>query len=53
LANINWSSETDCGQDYWNEFENKLINMVDEMVPMKMKAKIVLLVYYLVGSKLN
>jgi hypothetical protein len=34
LNNIKWDINDDCVQGYWNSFENKLIGVVDEIVPM-------------------
>ena len=34
LCDINWSIDDDCVQGYWNSFENKLIGVVDKIVPM-------------------
>jgi hypothetical protein len=39
LVNVDWSSEPSKVQDYWNEFENKLIKVVDELVPLKMESE--------------
>ena len=33
LAKKNWDSDSDSVQSYWNEFENQLIEIVDELVP--------------------
>ena len=33
LANENWQFEADSVQDYWNLLEDKLINIVDELIP--------------------
>ncbi len=34
LSNIDWNIEDDSVQGYWNSFENKLIGVVDAIVPM-------------------
>ena len=33
LAGVNWNIDDDSVQDYWNTFENKLINVVDGLIP--------------------
>jgi hypothetical protein len=35
LRSVNWEMFSDSVQGVWNEFENKLINIVDEIVPIK------------------
>ena len=32
---IDWNFETDNAQDFWNDFENKLIGVVDKIVPLR------------------
>ena len=34
LSNVDWNIEIDTVQDFWNEFECKLINVVDKIVPL-------------------
>ena len=34
LSNEDWSVDNDCVQEYWNCFENKLIRIVDDIVPL-------------------
>jgi hypothetical protein len=35
LAQVDWNIKLDDVQGFWNSFENKLINVIDEIVPMK------------------
>ena len=35
LAQVDWNINIDDVQGFWNSFENKLINVIDEIVPMK------------------
>ena len=35
LKIINWKIEDENVQDYWNNFENKLISVVDLLVPIR------------------
>jgi hypothetical protein len=34
LAAVDWKIITDTVQGYWNQFEHKLISVVDELVPL-------------------
>ena len=34
LSTVDWSSTDDTVQGFWNSFENKLINVVDSIIPM-------------------
>ena len=34
LGNVDWNIEEETVQDYWNVFENKLIGVVDLLIPM-------------------
>ena len=34
LSGVNWNIDIDNVQEYWNVFENKLIKVVDELVPL-------------------
>ena len=34
LSKVNWSTDFDCVQSYWNAFENMLIVVVDKVAPM-------------------
>ena len=34
LHQLDWEFKSDSVQDFWNEFENQLINLVDEIVPL-------------------
>ena len=34
LRNVNWNIQIEDAQQYWNVFENMLVNIVDEIVPM-------------------
>ena len=34
LSAVDWSSTDDTVQGYWNSFENKLINVIDSLIPM-------------------
>ena len=34
LGNVTWNLEGDSVQDCWNDFENKLITIVDDIVPL-------------------
>ena len=34
LSSTEWNIDIDDVQNYWNAFENRLINIVDEIVPL-------------------
>ena len=34
LSTVDWNIKSDLVQDYWNELENKLITVVDDLVPL-------------------
>jgi hypothetical protein len=38
LSDVDWNIEEDTVQGFWNTFENKLINIVDTIIPMKIEA---------------
>ena len=35
LNQVNWEIDIDDEQEFWNEFESKLINVVDDLIPLK------------------
>ena len=34
LSLVDWSNDANGVQEVWNDFENKLINVIDSLVPM-------------------
>ena len=38
LEDVDWNSDDDTVQGYWNTFENKLINVVDVIAPMRVES---------------
>ena len=34
LSQVNWSSDVNNVQNMWNDFESKLVNVVDKIVPL-------------------
>ena len=34
LACVDWNIEIDCVQQYWNVLENKIVKVVDEIIPL-------------------
>ena len=39
LAGINWHSESSSVQDFWNNFENKLAGVIDNLIPVSKENK--------------
>jgi hypothetical protein len=38
LAELDWNIMDDSVQGYWNTFENKIIGVVDKLVPMSVES---------------
>ena len=38
LSEVDWNIEDDTVQGFWNSFENKLINVVDSLIPMSLES---------------